>query len=128
VIWEISISGQAASSSSPTFMILGRDSTTAATNAASTGQTDTSINSEGTFGTLPLTFSSNTTTPQRSASLHMQNCSLNAFGGNYFWRANRMEESPLLYGNAANVGEASLSAYTGGTTGAIGVHMIYEPM
>jgi hypothetical protein len=126
-IWEVSISGQAASSSSPTFMILGRDSTTAATNSNSTGQTDAPLNVEtAALGAPALTGSTNTTNPQRSSTLHLQNCSLNAFGGNYFWRANRMEESVIQVGASASSGETSLSAYTGGTPGAIGVHMIYE--
>ena len=56
------------------------------------------------------------------------NCSLNAFGGVYFWRANKWDECPTTLGNAINVGEISLSAFTGGTPGAIGAHMIYESL
>ncbi|MFK5283576.1 hypothetical protein ACI3PL_28780, partial [Lacticaseibacillus paracasei] len=42
-IWEVSINGQAASSSSPTFMLLARDSTVAATNSSGTGQSEAAI-------------------------------------------------------------------------------------
>ena len=56
------------------------------------------------------------------------NCSLNAFGGVYFWRANKWDECPVILGNTASNGEMSLSAFTGGTPGAIGVHAIYEPL
>ena len=56
------------------------------------------------------------------------NCSLNAFGGVFFWRANKIEECPSVLGNTASLGEVSLSAFTGGTPGAIGTHFIYEPL
>src|SRR5712671_4139381 len=92
-IWEISINGQAASSSSPTFMILSRDSTVAATNSTGTGQTDQPLDSATAALAAPaLIGNTNTTKPQRSATGHLANCSLNAFGGVYFWRANRAEE------------------------------------
>jgi hypothetical protein len=108
-------------------MILGRDSTIAATNSNGTGQTDAPLDTATAAITNPaLTGNTNTTPPQRSSSLHLANCSLNAFGGVYFWRANRAEECFTLVGNAVNVGEVSLSAFTGGTPGACGSHMIYE--
>ena len=126
-VWEVSISGQAASSSSPTFMILSRDSTIAATNSLSAGQTDTVLDSSMANLAAPaLTGSTNTTKPQRAATLHLMNCSLNAYGGNFFWRANRIEECPAIVGASVNTGEMSLSAFTGGTPGAIGTHFIYE--
>lgn len=134
-IWEVSISGQAASSSSPTFMLLSLDSTVGTgTNTNGTGQTDTGANPASAALAAPaVTGNSNATTkPQRSASAHLLNCSLNAYGGNFFWRANRVEECMVLVGNAAPAtglaGEASLSAFTGGTPGAIGCHMIYESL
>lgn len=128
-VWEISIAGQAASSSSPTFMLLSRDSTNASINSTGTGQSDQAIDaSTAAIATVPLIGNTNTTKPIRSATGHLANCSLNAFGGVYFWRANRLEETFGTYGAFANTpfGEISLSAFTGGTTGAIGAHMIYE--
>ena len=134
-IWEVSITGQAASSSSPTFTLLSVDSTVATgSNTKGAGQTDSPMDqASAALGAPALTGNSNATTkPQRSATLHLMNCSLNAYGGNFFWRANRVEECPRLYGNAnpatGTAGEASLSAFTGGTTGAIGPHMIYESL
>lgn len=125
---EISISGQAASSSSPTFMILGRDSTIAATIGATT-TTDAPLDTAtAALAAPPITGNTFTTLPQRSASLHLLNASLNAFGGVYFWRANKVDECIRTYGNAVNTGEVSLSAFTGGTPGAIGSHAIYEPL
>jgi hypothetical protein len=126
-IWEISINGQAASSSSPTFMILSRDSTVCATNSNGTGQTDAAIDpATAALTAAALTGNTNATLPQRSSTLHLANCSLNAFGGVYFWRANRLEECFSVLGNGATFGEASLTAFTGGTPGAVGNHMIYE--
>ena len=130
-IWEVSISGQAPSASSPTFMLLARDSTVATgTNTNGSGQTDAAMDAAtAALAAPPITGNSNATTkPQRSASLHLLNCSLNAFGGVFFWRANRAEECPTVVGNTASLGEASLSAFTGGTPGALGAHMIYESL
>lgn len=130
-IHEVSISGQAASSSSPTFMILSYDSTVGTgTNTNGTGQTDASMDpATAALGAPALTGNSNATTkPQRSVTLHLMNCSLNAFGGVYFWRANKWDECPTVLGNTASLGEVSLSAFTGGTPGAVGCHMVYESL
>lgn len=134
-IWEISISGQAASSSSPTFMVFAYDSGVGTgSNTNGTGQKDAPTNPATAALAAPaLTGNSSATNkPQRSSTLGLQNCSLNAFGGVYFWRANRVEECPVVAGNAAPAtglaGEVSLSAFTGGTPGAIGAHMIYESL
>jgi hypothetical protein len=127
--WEISISGQAASSSSPTFMLFSRDSTVGVgAQSQQTGGTDASLDPATAALAAPLTVGTNfaTTFNQRSSTLHLMNCSLNAFGGVFFWRANRAEECPAMVGNTASLGECSLSAFTGGTPGAIGGHVIYE--
>lgn len=127
--WEISISGQAASSSSPTFMLFSRDSTVG-TGAQSqqAGGTDAPFDPATAALAAALGVGSNwaTTFPQRDAANHLMNCSLNAFGGVFFWRANRAEECPAQVGNTASLGESSLSAFTGGTPGAVGGHVIYE--
>lgn len=128
-VHEISLSGQAASSSSPTFMILAYDSTVSATNSNGTGQTDVAVDASTAALAAPaLTGNTNTTKPQRSSTLHLANCSLNAFGGVYFWRANKVEEAFTVLGNTASLGEVSLSAFTGGTPGALGCHMTYETL
>ena len=130
-IHEISLSGQAASSSSPTFMVLARDSTVASgTNTMGTGQKDAPMDPASAALAAPAVVgnSNATTKPQRSSTLGLMNCSLNAFGGVFFWRANKIEECPSVLGNTASLGEVSLSAFTGGTPGAIGTHFIYEPL
>ena len=128
LVWEISLNGQAASSSSPTFMILSRDSTIGVTTGAASN-TDASMDTAtAALTAAPITTNAWTTKPQRSSTLHLMNCSLNAFGGVYFWRANRVEECVTIVGNTASLGEVSLSAFTGGTPGAMGTHMVYEPL
>lgn len=125
--WEISISGQATSSSSPTFMLFSRDSTVHATPAIGTGNVDAAMD-PGTIALAnPLLVSGTWTTyGQRATAGHLMNCSLNAFGGVFFWRANRAEECPAMLGVTQPLGECSLSAFTGGTPGAVGMHVIYE--
>lgn len=126
-ILEIYLGGQAGSSS-PTFMVLARDSTVATgTNTNGTGQTDAALDAATAALAAPaLTGNSNATTkPQRSSTLHLLNLSFNAFGGIVRWVAAPGEEISVI-GNTASLGEVSLSAFTGGTAGAMGAHMIYE--
>jgi ABC-type molybdenum transport system ATPase subunit/photorepair protein PhrA len=52
---------------------------------------------------------------------------LNAFGGIKRWVAAPGAEWWIL-GNAASGGESLLSAFTGGTVGAISSHIEYEPL
>ena len=131
LIWEISMNGQEPSTSKPTYMIFAADSTVGTgTNTMGTGQTDAPVNLASTsVSSAVIVGNSNATTkPQRSSTLHLQNCSLNAYGGLYFWRANQASECIQLVGASANTGEVSLSAFTGGTPGPLGGHLIYEPI
>jgi hypothetical protein len=129
IIWEIYLGGQAASSSSPTFMLLSRDSTVAATNSNGTGQTDAAMaGASAALAAPPLTGNTNTTKPQRSSTLHLNNLSFNAYGGIVRWAALDPTECPDTVGNTASLGEVSVSAFTGGTTGALGAHLVYEPL
>ncbi len=68
-----------------------------------------------------------TTDPQRSSTLKLLNIGFNAFGGIYRWVAAPGEEISIV-GNTASLGEVSLSAFTGGTPGAMGSHIIYETL
>jgi hypothetical protein len=130
-IWEVSISGQAPSASSPCIMLLSYDSTVGATAGARVaGNTDVAMNPATAALALPaLTVTAWTTTPQRNTAAHLANMSLNAFGGAYFWRANKTEECFQVLGNSTVNGEISLSAFTGSTAAALlGSHIIYEPL
>lgn len=125
-IYEIYLGGQAGSST-PTFMILSRDTTIAVTNSNGTGQTDAPLDASTAALAAPaLVGNTNTTKPQRSATAHLLNLSFNAFGGIVRWVAAPGEEISVI-GNTQPLGEVSLSAFTGGTAGAMGAHMIYEP-
>jgi hypothetical protein len=128
--WEISISGQATSSSSPTFMLFSRNSavnTGASSFTAAIGNDSFMDPFTAALGAPTVVGNiSATLYPQRDTANHLMNCSLNAFGGVFFWRANRAEECPALYGTAVTIGSVSLSASTGGTPGLIGGHVIYE--
>lgn len=134
-MWETAINGQAPSSSSPTFMLWGWDSQVGTgSNTRGTGQKDAPLNPASAALAAPVLTGNAwaTNKPQRSSTLGSFNCSLNAFGGSFFWRANRLEEAMVIVGNAAPAtglaGEASLSAFTGGTPGLIGGHFEYESL
>lgn len=124
---EVYMGGQAGASS-PSLMLLSRDSTVQATpTALSTGQSDAPFDpSTAALAAPPVAFTASTTKPQRSATLGLLNLAFNAFGGIVRWVAAPGEEIGIL-GNTASLGEASLSAYTGGTPGLMGSHLIYEP-
>jgi hypothetical protein len=124
---EVYMGGQAGASS-PSIMILSRDSTVQATpTALTTGETNAAFDpSTAALGAPQVAFVASTTKPQRSATLHLLNLSFNAFGGIVRWVAAPGEE-PKTLGNTASFGEVSLGAYTGGTPGLMGSHIIYEP-
>lgn len=125
-ILEVSLTGQAGASS-PSIMLLSRDSTVGVTVSLSTGQTDAALDgATAALAAPPLAGSTASTKPQRSATLHLLNLAFNAFGGIYRWVAAPGEEISTV-GNTASLGEVSLSAFTGGTTGLMGSHIIYEP-
>lgn len=77
----------------------------------------------------PLTFVAATTSPQRtntSATARL-NLSFNAFGGIVRWVAAPGEEWGIT-GVTVSVSESSLSAFTGGSVGSMGAHLVYEPI
>jgi hypothetical protein len=126
-ILEVYMGGQAGASS-PSIMQLARDSTVQATpTALAAGQKNAALHTATVALAAPqVAFTASTTKPQRSATLGLLNLSYNAFGGIVRWVAAPGEELWML-GNTASLGEISLSAYTGGTPGLTGSHIIYEP-
>jgi hypothetical protein len=122
---EVYIGGEAAASSSPTIMVLARDSTVAATVSAGTTRNAALGGSTVAPGTLATFGHIATTKPQRSATLHLLHLSFNAYGGIARWQARHGEEISVV-GNTASLGEVSLSAFTGGTPGATSGHILYE--
>jgi hypothetical protein len=127
LISEIFLGGQAGSSA-PTPMVLARDSTVAATSITlGTNGKNAPLNPDtAALAAAQSPGFSATTMPQRAATLHLLQLPFNAFGGIVRWVAYPGEEIHT-YGNAVNVGEVSLSAFTGGTPGLLGSHIIYEP-
>jgi len=122
---EIYMGGEAASTSSPSIMVFARDSIVM-TGTVGGGRTAVTDASNTAPGTVPLVGNTAATTkPQRSATLHLLHLSFNAYGGIVRWVA-RPGEEPSVVGNTASLGEASLSAFTGGTTGQISSHVLYE--
>lgn len=126
-IYEIFMGGQAGASA-PSIMMFSRDSTVCVTpTALTTGQSDAALNpSTAALSAPAVSFTTASTQPQRSSTLGLLNLSFNAFGGIVRWNPPPGEEIGIL-GNTASLGEASLSAYTGGSPGLMGSHIIYEP-
>jgi hypothetical protein len=129
-ILDFMISGLAPSTSSPTLLQFARHSTIATTPTAlaapnSDGPTDPAT---AALGAPAVTFVAAATGPQRSAATTdaRLNLSFNAQGGLIRYNSAPMQQFVIL-GNTASFGEASLSAFTGGTVGAISAHIIYEP-
>jgi len=127
-IVEVYLGGQAGAST-PSIMLLSFDSQVATGSLTSdAAQTDTV--SDGSAGTLTNALKvfnkAATNKPQRDVARHLANLSFNAFGG--VVRLNwPLDQQFVGVGNAASFGEMSLSAFTGGTTGLQGTHVIYEP-
>lgn len=121
---EVYIGGES-TSSTPTSMALGRDSTIAATGLGNVNIFNVLQDASATApGTLATAAGSSTTKPIRSATLgHLLNLSLNTFGGIARWQARYGEEITAI-GNTASLGELSLSSVTG--NGIISGHMLYE--
>lgn len=128
-ISEVFLGGQA-TASAPTFMVLGRDSTVGATLTADTTMNDAACDpATAALAAAAATFNKATTKPQRSVTLGcLLNLSFNAFGGIVRWTAPDRASEIVLVGNTASLGEISMSAFTGGTAGLLGGHMIYESL
>jgi hypothetical protein len=127
-ILEVYMGGQA-TASAPTYMELARDSTVAATSitAGTNGRGPVALDpASAALAAPPVAVGSSTTKPQRSATLTLLDLSFNAFGGIVRWVAAPGEEIGVL-GNTASFGEVSLSAFTGGTPGLMGAHIVFEP-
>ena len=128
-IIDIYIAGLA-STTSPTLMQLAKASTVETTpTALASPNTDGPMHSAtAALGNVPVSFVAASTGPQRSAVTTdpKMGLELNAFGGIVRVQLPPGEEWTQT-GNAASAGESILSAFTGGTVGAISSHLVYEP-
>lgn len=126
-IYEVMLEGQAGASS-PTFMVLARDSQIATGSLTK----DTTLNdapfdaATAALAAPPTVFNKAATNkPQRDSANSLINLTINAFGGIIRWVPAPGCE-PTLVGNTASLGEMSLSAFTGGTAGLLAAQMVFE--
>jgi hypothetical protein len=130
-VLEILINGQA-TTSAPTILQFARDSTVMVTpTALAAPNGDGPMHpSTAALAAPPVTAVSAGTSPQRSnaTSQGRLELGLNAFGGIMKWNPYTPDMAISILGNTASLGEMSLSAYTGGTVGAISAHIVYEPL
>jgi len=119
---EVYIGGESTSATATT-MVLGRDSTVAATGIS--GNFNALLDGSATApGTVAVFGCVSTTKPQRSSTLgRLLGLSLNAYGGIARWQA-RVGEEIITIGNTASLGEVSLSSVTG--AGIVSGHCLYE--
>ena len=127
-IVEVYLGGQAGAST-PSIMLLSFDSQVGTGSLTADAALTDVVNdgSAGLLATVVKVFNKAATNkPQRDVARHLANLSFNAFGG--VVRLNwPLDQQFVAVGNAASFGEMSLSAFTGGTTGLQGTHVIYEP-
>ncbi len=121
--------GGLASTSAPSIMLTAQDSTVAV-NIGAGNCTDAPVDAATAALAAAVKTGNNISAGavfgQRSATLHLHNLSFNAFGG--IVRLNwPLDQQAVVVGNTANLGELSVSAFTGGTTGLMGFHLMYEP-
>lgn len=128
-VLEIMVSGFAGASS-PTILQLARSSTieTTPTALAAPNSDGPAHPSTAALAAPPVSFVAAAAGPQRSASTAdaRLDMGLNAFGGIKRWVAAPGAEWWIL-GNVASGGESVLSAFSGGTVGALSSHIEYEP-
>lgn len=128
-VLEVMVSGFAGASS-PTILQLAR--------ASNVGTTPTALSAPNSDGVMhpstaalaapPVSFVAAAAGAQRSSATSdaRLDMGLNAFGGIKRWVAAPGAEWYIL-GNTASAGCSVLSAFTGGTVGAISSHIEYEP-
>jgi hypothetical protein len=126
---EVYIGGEAPSTSTVSMMVVALDSTVAAT-AIGAGTQNAKLALMDITATAPATApviaGTATTTPQRKATGHLLHLSLNSYGGIARWQA-RYGEEITTYSAAANLGELSVSMFTGGNTSTLtSGHVIFE--
>jgi hypothetical protein len=127
-IHEISISGMAASTSSPMLFLFGRDSTVAATaiTLGTNGMDAFHTSASAALAAPTVPGFSATTMPQRSATLGgLKAPAFNGYGGIYKWQTTDGDVLDTV-GNTASLGELSLSCFTGSTASLVSSEIIYE--
>ncbi len=129
---EIYMGGQA-TASAPVIMLMGRDSTVNSSNTTLvTPNSNGPLNASAGVMTAPAVpaVTSGGAFPQRATSVTLGklNFSFNLFGGIVKASYQNTQDRFTILGNTASLGELSLSAFTGSTSGLMGSHIIYETM
>jgi hypothetical protein len=127
-VMEVNVVGLAGASA-PTPLVLAHDSTIGTSlTALGTAESDAFKHPAAAALAAPVLSYTQTSSvkPQRSATLKILTCGLNAFGGIFKETFYREEDYLWMLGNTASLGEISLSCYTGGTPGLCMAHLTYE--
>lgn len=126
---EVMVTGLAGASA-PTILQLARCSNVGTTPTALAAPNSDGVMhpSSAALAAPPVSFVAAAAGPQRSSATTdaRLDMGLNAFGGIKRWVSAPNAEWSIL-GNAASAGCTVLSAFTGGTAGAISAHIEYEP-
>lgn len=127
---EIMVTGMAGASA-PTILQMARCSNVGTTPTALAAPVSDGPKHPSTavLSAPPVSFVAAAAGPQRSSAVTdaRLDMSLNAFGGIKRWQAAPDDEWFIL-GNTANAGCSVLSAFSGGTPGAVNSHITYEPL
>lgn len=124
-VYEVAIGGESSSAAVQQY-IFARDTTVAATALTSVGLTNALLDATATApATVALFSNSSTTFPQRSATAHLIQHSINAFGGYARWQARQGEEITII-GNSQPLGECSYSGGPATVAGQVSGHVHYE--
>jgi hypothetical protein len=123
-ILEVYMGGLAAASA-PAQMLFARDSSLGTTSLSGV-VTEPLDHNTAALAAPTLAFSVATAKPQRSSTRQLLALGFNAFGGVVRWVAAPGQEIGV-FGNAASVGEVSLSSASTGTPGLMNSHFIFEP-
>lgn len=124
-ILEIKLGGLA-SANAPAQCVLSRHSTVGAT-GLSGGLLTADDPSTAALAAPPVVFSTSSTKPQRSSSLHLRPLAYNAYGG--LIKLSLNPDKPIsMLGNTASFGELGISHLSGGTPGLQDSYMVIEPL
>ena len=128
---EVYMGGQA-TASAPVIMLLARDSTVVGTpTTLVTPNSNGPVNASAGVLTAPAVGAvTGGTQAQRATSVTLgkKNFSFNLFGGIVKASYQNTQDRFGILGNTASLGEVSLSAFTGSTSGLVGSHILYETM
>jgi hypothetical protein len=128
---EVYMGGQA-TASAPVIMLFARDSTVVGTpTTLVTPNSNGPVNASAGVLTAPAVGAvTGGTQAQRATSVTLgkKNFTFNLFGGIVKASYQNTQDRFGILGNTASLGEVSLSAFTGSTSGLVGSHILYETM